>query len=384
MHIIPIASGKGGVGKSLFTANLGIALAQNGKRVIVADLDLGGSNLHLILGIRKPSKKGIGFFIGDSRSSLTDFLQPTDYSNLTFLAGDSEIPGMANLTSAQKRRLTNQLQGLDADYLLLDLGAGSSFNTIDFFLLSGGGVIVTTPTPTALVNAYVFLKSSMFRMLHGACKKGSEGQKLLTKLEKDTQGIQRIYLQDLLRELWNIDPKSAETYESMIRRFQPRLVMNMLDDPKEADKVQKLRRSCQQYLSLELEHLGVMFRDEMQDLALGSGLPIIVYKPKSVLSMALYRIADKIIQYESEDRDSMVLSEMDFSDDSFETAELEAQLDYQSKIEYLEELLHTGSLTLGDVMETLKMQQYEVQQLKRENTLLKKKLLNAIEQGFTG
>ena len=55
-----------------------------------------------------------------------------------------------------------------------------------------------------------------------------------------------------------------------------------------------MRRSCQQYLGYDLEHLGVIYRDEIQDIALGARLPIVLYKPQSVLSQAIYRIADKI------------------------------------------------------------------------------------------
>ncbi len=383
MHVLPVASGKGGVGKSLFVANLGIALGQAGKRVILADLDLGGSNLHLVLGERRPGK-GIGFFLNESGGNLKDYVQNTQYENVFFIPGDSEIPGMANLSATQKRKLTNQLTSLDTDYLIMDLGAGSSFNTIDFFLLSGAGTLVTTPTPTALVNGYVFLKNTLFRMLHSACPKSSPGGKLLQKLEKQSANMQRVYMMDLLKEIQEVDPKSYQNYMDMIKKFHPRLVLNMLEDPKDADKAYKLRRSCQQYLGIDLEHLGVMYRDELQDTALSSGLPILVYKPRSVLSQAVFRIADKYIQFELEEDQHSILPEADYGDDSFETAEMEAQLDFQSKIEYLEELLQTGALTMGDLMETVKTQQYEIQQLKKEAALYKSKVVRAMQQGFIG
>ncbi|NCN05284.1 MAG: MinD/ParA family protein [Spirochaetales bacterium] len=385
MHIFPVASGKGGVGKSLFTANLGIALGQAGKKVILADLDLGASNLHLLLGERRPGR-GIGYFLNESRTQLVDYVQPTQYKNVSYIPGDSEIPGMANLSAAQKRRLMKSLSNLDTEYLLLDLGAGTSFHTIDFFLMSGAGTLVTTPTPTAIVNGYVFIKTAIFRLLHTACKKGSPGEKILKLLEKESSNFQRLYILDLLKEILRADPDSYERFQALSKRFRPRLVLNMLENPKDADRAYKLRRSCQQYLGLDLDHFGIMYRDELQDTALTSGLPIVVYKPKSVLSQAIYRIADKFIQFELEyeGEDENLVKDTDFGDDSFEAADLEAQLDYESKIEYLEELLHTGALTLGDVMETLKTQQFEVQKLKQENTLLKKKLVEAIERGYLG
>ncbi|WP_455381355.1 AAA family ATPase, partial [Salinispira pacifica] len=156
MQIIPIASGKGGVGKSLLAANIAIVLGQAGKRVILADLDLGASNLHLILGISNLSV-GIGTVLAKSGSDLEEVIIDTDYENLRFIPGDAEIPGLANLSSGQKRMLIRRLRKLDADYLVLDLGAGTNFNTLDFFLTSGHGIVITAPTPTATVNAYLFV-----------------------------------------------------------------------------------------------------------------------------------------------------------------------------------------------------------------------------------
>ena len=267
MHIIPIASGKGGVGKSLFAANLAIALGQAGKNVILADLDLGGSNLHLILGLRN-LQGGIGTFLTDSRSNLDDVIIQTEYKNLRFIPGDAEIPGIANLSSAQKKKLFTKISNLKADYLILDLGAGTSFNTIDFFLLAGQGTIVTTPTPTALVNAYLFLKNSVFRILGSAVIKDSPAHNHIKQLHKNSQSMQKIYIQDLLKTIKDLHEPSYLNIMKSLSRFRPRLVLNMIEDPKDADKAYKIRRSCQQYLGIEIEHLGIMYRDDLQDTAL--------------------------------------------------------------------------------------------------------------------
>jgi flagellar biosynthesis protein FlhG len=380
MHILPIASGKGGVGKSLFAANLAIALGQAGKSVILVDLDLGGSNLHLILGLRH-LRQGIGTFLTDHKANLEDIVIQTEYKNVRFIPGDSEIPGMANLSAPQKKKLLAKLGSLEADYLILDLGAGTSLNTVDFFLLSNLGTIVTTPTPTALVNAYLFLKNSVFRILYSAVTKDSPAAKFLAQLHHNAQGLQKVYIQDLLRKIQAIDETSHRQVTTALDRFKPRLVMNMLEDPKDADKAWKIRRSCQQYLNIEIEHMGVMYRDDLQDTALQAGLPIISYKPRAVLSQAIYRIADKIIQAELEDNPDE-RPDLDLLDQSFETAEMEAEIDFQSKIEYVEDLLQTGALSTGDLLETIKNQQLEITALRKENMFIKSKLLKASQQGF--
>ena len=147
MQIIPIASGKGGVGKSLLSANLAITLGQAGKKVILADLDLGASNLHLVIGQSSP-KGGIGTYI-TGETKFEDIIQPTEYENVWFIAGDSEIPGLSSLKIFQKNSLIKKFQELDCDYLIIDLGAGTHLTILDLFLLSPQGIVVTAPTVTA-------------------------------------------------------------------------------------------------------------------------------------------------------------------------------------------------------------------------------------------
>lgn len=377
MQILPIASGKGGVGKSLLAANLAIVLSRTGTRVILADLDFGGSNLHLILGVRGV-KTGIGAFINNPDIEFDAVVLETDYENLRFIPGDGEIPGIANLNAGQKRKLINRLRKLDADYLILDLGAGTSFNVMDFFLLSHQGIIVTTPTPTALVNAYLCIKNALFRLLTSSIKRGTEADQLLKQINRDTEQLQRIYMPDLVARLEAVDPESIATYRETARRFRPRIVLNMLDDPKDAEKVTRLRHSCSQYLGVELEHLGVMYRDELQDISLGARLPIVLYKPASVLSQAITRIADKVTELAPDEEETHWLD----VDDSFAAAEAAAESDFEAKNDYVNELLHTGALTQGDLLETVKSQQIEINQLRRENDFLKSRIVRAANQGF--
>jgi flagellar biosynthesis protein FlhG len=378
MRILPIASGKGGVGKSLVAANLSLALAQAGKQVIVVDLDLGGSNIHQILG-QSGIKKGIGVFLSSQKTSFEDIIIDTEYKNLRFIPGDAEIPGTANLKSTQKRMLLSRLRKLEADYCIIDLGAGTNFNILDFFLISGTGIIVTSPTPTANLNAYLFLKNLIFRVLHSSIDKKSKAFQILEKLNETAATYQGIYVPRLLEEIKNQDPKSFAKFEERLRGFHPKLILNLLEDPKDGNKAAKLRRSCKEYLNVDMEHLGIIYRDDLQDVALQSKIPILIYKPNSVLSQAIYRIADKLLQ-EPEDEEYQV----DFStiQESFQTAEMEAEVDFDMKMRYMEDLLHCGALTQGDLIETIKNQQLEISRLKKENNVIKSKLAKAMGAGF--
>ena len=379
MQIIPVASGKGGVGKSLLSANLAIALGQAGKKVLLVDLDLGASNLHLVIGQTSP-KTGIGTYL-TGQSSFDEIISPTDYENVYFIAGDSEIPGLTSLRASKKNDLIKNFQSKDFDYLILDLGAGTHLTILDMFLLSPQGIIVTAPTVTATLNGYLFLKNIVFRMMYNTFRKGTPAHEYLENLKKDSASLQRLYIPKLVEALEKVDPKNTALFKSRMEEFRPRLVLNMIEDPKDADRANKIRRSCQQFLGLNLEHMGVIYRDTLQDKALASRLPVVVYKPQSLVAQGVYRVADKIIHSETLTFDSSY-DITQASETSFQIAAEEAGEDYSQKMSYVEELVGSGTLTTGELAEAIKQQQFEITQLKKENLLLKKKIIDAARQGY--
>ena len=378
-QIIPVASGKGGVGKSLLSANLAIALGQQGKKVVLADLDLGASNLHLVIG-QKPGAASLGSWFTE-KSDFKDIIQQTDYQNVSFIAGDSQIPDLTSLKHVQKVRLIRNLKNIDTDYIILDLGAGTHQFILDMFLLSPQGIVVSAPAVTATLNGYLFLKNATFRLLYTTFKRGTPGRAYLDNLKKDSATMQKLYIPNLIQFLANCDPSNTQIFISRMQQFRPRLVMNMIEDPKDADRAQRIKSSCNQYLGLEIEYLGLMYRDMLQDKALASQLPVVVYKPQSVLGQAIYRIADKIISTVPHQFDA-AFNPDSFSTDNFQLAEEDAAEDYNLKLSGIDDIVSSGKLSMGELAEMIKTQQYEINQLKKENNLLKSKLVKASEQGF--
>ncbi len=375
MQIIPIASGKGGVGKSLVAANLAVALGKAGADVVVVDLDLGASNLHLAIGQQSP-RVGLGTFLSGA-SSFEDIITPTDHKNVRFIAGDSELPGLASIPHAKKKSLINHIQNIQADYLILDLGAGTHLTILDMFLLSPQGILVTAPTVTATLNAYLFLKNAVFRIMYNSFPKKSKSYKVIEQMRSNPNALQRLYIPEITKKLLEIDPENGKIFEQHMKQFRPRLIMNMIEDPKSADRALKIRKSCNDYLGIDIEYLGIIFRDPMQDLALTSRIPISVYKPQSILSQSVFRIADKVMKSKpvAFSNDSLAL-------DGFSSIEREAEEDFESKMSYIEDLIGSGALTTADLADTIKSQQYEITQLRNSNNLLKQKILKAHSQGF--
>lgn len=379
MQILPIASGKGGVGKSLLSANLAIALGQAGKKVVLADLDLGASNLHLALG-HNVKNNSIGTYLTD-KSSFQSIIEPTEYDNVSFIAGDSQIPGLTTLKAAQKTKLLRNFHSIDADFLILDLGAGTHQIILDMFLQSPQGILVTAPTVTATLDGYLFLKNSVFRLLNTTYKRGSAGHQYLEQLKTNSDAMKSIYIPKLVDQLSVVDPVNTGLFKTRMNQFKPRLVMNMIDDPKDADRAQRIRNSCSQYLGIDLEYLGLMYRDLLQDKALSSRLPVIIYKPNCVLSQAIYRIAEKVIAAEPRYFDDDFTNTID-SATSFMQAEEDANDDYNLKLSGLNDLIGSGQLSTAELIDMIKTQAYEIGQLRKENNLLKSKIVKAAQQGF--
>jgi flagellar biosynthesis protein FlhG len=249
---------------------------------------------------------------------------------------------------------------------------------LEFFLLSGQGLIVSAPTVTATLNAYVFLKNTIFRLMYTAFARDTKAYGYLERLRKEGSGLQRLYLPKMLQEIKKIDAKSYNKFKGHVDRLHPRLIMNMVQDPKDADIALKIRRSCEVYLDLKVEHLGVIYRDSIQDTSLAARLPVTIYKPQSSISQGIYRIADKILQ---SDEDHFTLTDEEI-DETFQEASMEAEIDFENKMEYVEELMHSGALSQGDLIETVKTQQIEITKLRRENSFLKYTLSKAAQQGF--
>ena len=373
MMILPIGSGKGGVGKSLLATNLAIALAEAGRTVVLVDLDLGASNAHTMLGIRTVSR-GIGTFLSVPRTSFEEIILPTEYDGLSFVAGDAEMPGTANLKPPQKKRLVRGLESLACDFLVLDLGPGAGVNALDFFLLATGGIVVTTPALTSLLNAYLFLKNVVFRAIYATVDQRSRAFAVLEELRKDREGgLQRTTVPRILSKIAHEDPDGHALLSHALGRLRPRLVLNMVEDPAEADKAEKLRASVRDYLGIELSHLGVIFRDELQSVALGSRVPILRYKPGCVLSRALFRIAEKLLAAPAEEPDGAPWRAGARGDveSRHPTAEAEAEEDFKGMQKDLEDLLNSGALSLADLVESVRTQQIELATLRRENALLR-------------
>ena len=232
--ILPVASGKGGVCKSVLVANLGISLASFGQRTVLVDLDLGGSNLHTYLGL-KNRNLGLGNLLTDRSISFRDVKMRTPYPNLDFVPGDVLVTGVANVTYPQKRSIMSNLTKLDADYILIDLGSGSHVSTLDFFLMSNSGILVTTPQAPSILNAYGFLKNAVFRLLQQTFNNHKGVTRLLGTIIRESKPNSTPSINQIVDAIRKISKKAARTARQAIEQLKPSIIVSMGDRPEPAD-----------------------------------------------------------------------------------------------------------------------------------------------------
>ncbi len=253
-RIYSIGGGKGGSGKSFIAASLGILLAKLGKRVVLVDLDLGASNLHTLLGERIP-EKGLDSYIDKTASKLEEVALTTTIPNLYLISSTRCSLEIANLFYAQKLKIINAIKSLPFDYILLDLGPGTNFNTLDFFLIAPEGFFVTTPEPTAIENTFIFMKSVYLRKLKLSLKEANMWHTCQEEIAKLSRGSLKSPL-DLISILIARDPEKGRIFEDLLSNLEFRLILNKFRGQVNENLGEQLVEVCNRHLYPSFGFLG--------------------------------------------------------------------------------------------------------------------------------
>ncbi|KAB3535863.1 MinD/ParA family protein [Alkaliphilus pronyensis] len=241
-RIICITSGKGGVGKTNFTLNLAIALSKQSKKVIILDADLGLANIDIALGV--VPKYTLADVISGKRE-LTDIMIPGP-SGIKIISGGSGITELIDLSQDRLKSLIEEFQGLNnhADVILIDTGAGLSRGVLSFVLAAEEVVVVCTPEPTAITDAYAMIKTIASK------EKGKKLKILINRVESLSEG--RIAFE-------------------------------------------KLKNACDRFLNTSIEKLGFISDDVVVTKSVKLQTPFILQYPNSTVSKNVELIAAKLI-----------------------------------------------------------------------------------------
>ena len=260
VHIWPIGGGKGGSGKSFLTCALGRLLAGFGKKTLLIDLDLGAANLHTFLDVPYPAKN-ISDFIRKKIPVLENIVLETPVPNLSLISGANDTLDIANLSYEQKIKTVRAISKLKYECILLDLGAGTSFNTLDFFLISQNGIFIATPEPTSVENVYRLIRSIYFRRIRhyftAADFKVLEeeaaklfGNDAYNRPECMMQIVKKIY------------PETGIKLDDDFTTYKFKLIVNQLHKQDNAALGPQICKLIEKHLGLNIEFAGNIAYDE--------------------------------------------------------------------------------------------------------------------------
>lgn len=281
--IVSVGSGKGGVGKSVIAANLAMLLAKQGKRVVLADLDVGGADAHILFGILHPPLT-LTDFVERRVERLEDVLQPISaHPFLHLLPGTGDTLATANLPYAKKKRLIRHFKQLEADLIIIDIGAGTSYHALDFFLMADHYLTVATPDPTSVLDLYRFIKLAAIRRVLSAFLSRDAVSEALS--ERDFGSIEEV-----IQAVGETDANARDTAARMLKGFQPHLIVNRVSGKSRVNVLQ-LKKLLKEYVGGELALLSEIPDDPAMVRAIRGYLPVVEFEPTAPASVALEEAA---------------------------------------------------------------------------------------------
>ena len=301
--IAAVGGGKGGVGKSIISANLGASLAKAGYRVLVIDLDIGCSNLHSHFGVAMPGKSLADIFLSRSLN-FKDVILPAPVQGLAFVAGgrEDQLLDTFESTPGSLVRLWEMIyackQNYRVDIVLLDLGAGTHRHTLDFFVGSHLGLITVLPEPTSIENAYVFLKMSLQKLLYnvGVNTNTTEiAEDILTGISNMTSGNLNRGYAHFIQGLKTSYPRFVHNFaQSILGRFIG-LVVNQARDQADQDIGNSMEHICQRYFGWQTRNMGSVGYHETVINALKERRLLLNAYPESKVAGQINQVATRCL-----------------------------------------------------------------------------------------
>lgn len=274
-----IGGGKGGIGKSFISSSLAICLTRMGKQVTLVDLDLGSANLHTCLGMKIPSQT-LSDFISGRVQNISQVSTATEIPGLHFISGFNDALNVADLSHDNRLRLIHALRTIQTPYVILDLGAGTSETTLDFFLAADQKIIAVTPEPTSIENAYRFMKSSFYRKLRVAESELGIQQLIETAMDSKNQlGIKSPA--DLIRHISNVNPEAGRRLNDKVADFNMQILLNQVRTRPDIELGHSMKSVCKKYFGIEADYLGYIDHDNAVWQSLRKRRPLVIEYPYS-------------------------------------------------------------------------------------------------------
>lgn len=288
-----IGGGKGGTGKTLLAASLGIQLTRLGRQTIIVDADLGGANLHTWLGVKFPTPT-LADFLSRKISSLEELLLDTPIEGLKLISSARDAFEIANPGFQQKERLIRQIKKLPAEFIIIDTGGGTSFNVVDFFLCAEKGIMLVNPEPTSVENVYRFIKSAILRKLYRAAG-GRNIKENIREALAFSRGREIKTIHDFIQQLKPCNGVVAERLEQALMEFRPILILNQARREDDVMLGQSIQDIARKYLGVEVRYVGAIPYDERVHYAVKRFKPLLTEYPASQAASSIETITNILL-----------------------------------------------------------------------------------------
>ncbi len=294
-----IGGGKGGVGKSLVSVLIASELARQNQKTILIDADLGGANLHTMMGIKSPVRS-LNDFVTRKYSSMQEVCIQTTVDNLQLVCGASEILSLANPQYAQKNKIVQNLVNLSADHVILDLGAGTSYNVLDFFLIAANPIVVITPQPISIQNAYAFVRNTIYRKLSRMASQRPALQELVKTAMDPKNESQMRTIHDLFKAVGKAyGPKMARQLKEAVGEIRPLLITNMARDKRDNNAGRIIQLVAEKYLTIQAEELGAINYDPIIEKKVSQMQPVSALPKDSTARIDVTAIVKRLMNEEA-------------------------------------------------------------------------------------
>ncbi|SHK00965.1 flagellar biosynthesis protein FlhG [Desulfatibacillum alkenivorans DSM 16219] len=300
-RIIAVGGAKGGIGKSILAANLGVHLARMGRKTVVVDLDLGGANLHLYMGMTR-MQRSINDFLDRTAPTLESIMAQTKHGPW-LIGGDSSRLGAGNIPFAVKMRLIKAVKNLDADHVILDLGGDTSFNVMDFFLSADRGLVLTTCDPASYLEAYNFIKVGLFRKLNRIfgeenpvpAKRYKPLEELIRTATMPKGDQKACTVTDILSRVESQQPAYAQAVRKAVSGYSPFLAINRENRPaKTQNVVDRIREVSRKMLNIDVRYSGCLPNGEEVENSARCLVPVLSQCPHGEYSKGVQALADQL------------------------------------------------------------------------------------------
>ncbi len=293
-----VGGGKGGVGKSFMASNLGILLAQSGEKVLLVDADLGAANLHTFIKTKRSGLSLSSFLLTGNISDFPDLVSRTVVPNLEIVSGANDSLDVADFNDDKVKRLWDAIKLVDHDYVLLDVGPGTSSSNLDIFLMANEGILVTTPDPTSIENTYRFLKclySRRMKNIIGAPENVELKDSLRSILFENGKPMSMSIAQ-IVEKLKQIDHERGDMLKTLMGDNRISIILNQAKKSEDEKIGPLMNKACLNYFSLEVGYLGCVFYEDSVTESIRKREPLAIHYNKSSASKAISNCLGKLLK----------------------------------------------------------------------------------------